>query len=210
MKVRLFLAAAFVALLAAIGPWYLKRPTAPEAAPAPAALSPGIKVAAPVMASTPPAGRAAKTPPHYAAVAATSLQLARHAAENPNAADEYELNAAINEMKSLLQMGDFATLLERYTPPNSLAKLPPELTAQVKDALQNPQMQQEMQMLAKAMQSLQGQTPEFNAAGDRATYQISLPPELLPPGVTAAPKVPITFVKIAGHWYAGGDSGLGL
>ncbi len=208
MKVRMLLAVALVVALAAIGPWYLKRPTPP--APAPAALLPGLKVTLPAAASSDPAGSAPKSPVRHAPVAAADLHLAQAAAANPNAAAEYELHGAIREMRDLLQTGDFAGLLEKYTPPQARAQLPAELTAQVTEALKNPQMQQEMQMLARAMQSLEGQTPEFNDAGDRATYQISLPPELLPPGVTSTPKVPITFVKIGGRWYAGDATGLSL
>ena len=56
--------------------------------------------------------------------------------------------------------------------------------------------------LIGAFESIKGQTPQMNAAGDEATFEFTMIP---PPGINAPPKVdPMVMVKVNGKWYLKG------
>lgn len=199
MNTRNLLVVVLVAALTAAGVWFLKPAPAPEPVktaaapkpvePAPAAPQPTVapQVAAPAAAPAP----AAETP----APAQTG------ASSTANGDAIVELNTEIGDMSSLLQAGDMSTLIDKYMPPQMKAQMTPEMMAQMQQQMQSPQAQQQLQMMAQALQSLQGQTPTFNDAGDRATYQMSPPAGMVPPGANAPQTVPVIFMKVDGHWY---------
>jgi hypothetical protein len=86
----------------------------------------------------------------------------------------------------------------------------PEALAQMQQQMASSQGQQMIQMMSSMIQSLKGQTPEMNAAGDQATYQMQMtpPPGMLPPGVNVPQRtIPMTFVKEDGKWYIKSNQG---
>jgi hypothetical protein len=207
MNTRNLAILAVVAVLVGGGIFYFVQSPAPEpakvaeapkpAAPAPAAPKPAAPqaVAAPKLPAAPAPAPAAKPAPAAPAAAA------------PNAEAIKELDTTLNDMASMLQAGDMAGLMEKYMPPQEQARMTPEMKAQMQQAMQSPQMQQQLQMMAQALQSLQGQTPTFNDAGDTATYQMTPPAGMIPPGVNAPATIPVTFIKVDGRWYAGNNGG---
>ncbi len=70
----------------------------------------------------------------------------------------------------------------------------------IDEAKTDPIAQQSLRNMAATYQSLKGQTPEMNAAGNEATYQATLV-RMLPPASNDPTTIPITFIKIDGRWY---------
>jgi hypothetical protein len=83
------------------------------------------------------------------------------------------------------------------------AQLTPEIKTKMLQQMQNPHEQQQIKIIASALQAMQGQTPVFNDAGDKATYQVPTPPEMVMPGATAPTTTPVTFNELDGRWYLG-------
>ncbi len=200
MSTRNLLVIVIVAALTAAGVWFLK----PAPAPEPAKTAEAPKPAAPAATIVKPA-----VAPQVAAPAASAAPVAEApapvqtgASSTANGEAIVELNTAIGDISSLLQAGDMATLIDKYMPPQAKAQMTPEMLAQMQQQMQSPQAQQQLQVMAQALQSLQGQTPTFNEAGDRATYQMSPPPGMVPPGANVPQTIPVTFMKVDGRWYA--------
>lgn len=117
------------------------------------------------------------------------------------------MNTTLSDLVGLLQSGDFVTAFERYMPPEMLAQLPPEQKSMIEQQLAAgppPGAQQDIQMMVIVLQGMQTQTPTFNEAGDRATYQISDPT-----GRNTDTK-PLSMRKIDGKWYVDPDTMKGL
>ena len=81
------------------------------------------------------------------------------------------------------------------------AKMRPEAKAAMQQQMSSPEAQQMLQGMAQMFQSMKDQTPDINATGDQATYQMTPPAGMLPPGMPTPPPRPMTFVKIDGRWY---------
>jgi hypothetical protein len=194
--------AAVVVVLVAGAVWLFWKPAPPPPAPkvaeAPKAVAP--KVTAPTVAPQVVAPTVAPAVPKATVAEATPAK--------PAADPQAELNTALSDIISLIQSGDLVTAFERYAPPDELAKMSPDQKAQMEQEMSTqmsqPQAQQAMQMMVTVLQSMQTQTPTLNAAGDRATYQLSDPtgqsPEI----------VPFSFQKIDGKWYVDSKSMQGM
>ncbi len=210
MKTRNLLIVVILAVAVAGGIWYatMSAPAEPAKvaeAPKPAPTAPKPAAPAPVVVA--PKIEAPKAPP--AVVQAPAVAVVAKPAPSGSTQDAVmaELNSTITEMVSTLQTGDFMAFMDRFMPPDQASQIPPEMRAQMAQQLaQNPQMQQQMQMMSEALQSLQGQTPTINDAGDHATYQMTPPAGMAPPGANIPATIPVTFVKIDGKWYA--DKGM--
>ncbi len=122
-----------------------------------------------------------------------------------------ELNTTIAGIAALSQSGDMLAVMKTYTSPEELAQIPPEVMTQMERAVQiqaqNPDTQQIYRAMGEAFALLKDQIPEINAAGDEATYQLTVPAGTLPPGMTDPPPRPVTFQKIDGKWYLKRDAG---
>jgi len=205
MKPKNLILAVVIVALVGLGPWWSTQPTATipvktaeVAAPAPVMVEAPKQVAPPTIAApiAPPVAQPAPAPQPVAA------DLAIDGAQA-------ELNAAFDDIATMIQAGDFEGVSEKYATPTALAKIeqiPQERQAAKKQAMQqmmsSPQGQQMKQVMTQKFQSLKNQTPEMNASGDEATYQLKATADLLPPGTAIPPPRPIGFVKIDGRWYA--------
>ncbi len=211
MKTQNLVLGAIVLLAAAGGAFWLLHAPAPvpaqASAPAPATVAPTppAEVKAPRVAMP----TAAPAPVEAAAPVAAAEPATQPAPTNGD--PQAELSTAIPDIIGLLQAGDMVGLMERYGPPDEIAKMPPEQLAQMKQQMQtemqNPQMQQMMQSMVQVFTAMKDQTPTYNAAGDRATYQVT------PPAGASAPQgMPnkISFKKIDGKWYGDDDNGDGF
>ncbi len=182
--------------------WYFKRPG--SEAPAPKA------VAAPALATTIPAVSKAASQP----IEAPKAQPAPKPVESPNPGassnsavakgdPQVELSSAIDDIAMIIQGGNIMALFEKYATPEEQAKMSPEEKAQMEQAsaqmMSQPEGQQMIQVMVTALQSLKDQSPEMNAAGDEATYQMTMTP---PDGNNANPRTrAMTFINIDGKWY---------
>ncbi len=185
--------------------WFLQPAPAEPANPAkPAVVAPKpaeAAKAAPIIV-TPTKVAAPIAPP----VAAPKIAAAPQPAPAPAANSvQVELNTAIDDMATMMQNGDMIAMMKKYMPPDELAQIPPEQMAQMEQMMQQqaavPQLQQMLQSMSQSLSALKDQTPEMNAAGDQATYQMAMPAGILPPGANIPPTRPVTFKKIDGQWY---------
>ncbi len=195
MNRKIGLVLVVIALIAGVI-WLFQKPT-----PAPAA--PTVAVApkpAPTIEAPKPVAKSAVAAP----VAATAAAKPAAAPAKPGNDPQAELNTAIADMISLIQAQDMLTAVQRYLPPDFLAKMPPEEKADMERemtvGLSSPDAQQGMQMMVQVLQGMQTQTPTLNAAGDTATYQLS------DPTGRATKTVPFNLRKIDGKWYVDPES----
>ena len=199
MNSRRALDLALFACLAGMAAWFFW-PTAP--APEKISLTPAAParvtelepLTLPAIELEPPAPmlRPAPTP----VVAAVEPVTAAPAAFDSQA----ELGTTVTDMIRLLQNQDFMTLFETYAPPDEVAQMPPEAKAQMAAIMQGPQIQQQMQLMIAALQSIQGTTPVYNAAGDTATYTPTVDLTGNMSNKSGTPR-PMTFVKVNDRWY---------
>jgi hypothetical protein len=180
--------------------WLFHTPAPPVEQVAGASKVTGANVAAPRLAPTGIAPPTAPPAPKPGAAPAGAM-----AAGGPSSADpQVELNSAIDDIVSLLQAGDLYTAMMRYLPPDQLAQIPDAEKANMQDQIQNqmsqPGAQQGIQMFIQVFQSMKSSAPTMNAAGDKATYQVSDPTGQSPD------TVPMSFEKIDGKWYFNTDS----
>jgi hypothetical protein len=209
--VRKLLPIVLVLAIAALAVWLFRKPAVvetPKIATAPALAkveAPALsKVEAPKLAPpvVPPARKPSAEPPTAPVADATPAPGGTQA----------ELNATIDDVTSLMQAGDFVGLFEKYAAPEDVAKMSPQDKAEMEQGMQqamaNPQAQQMMQAETRMFQSLKDQTPQMNATGDQATYQMTPTADMLPPGMALPPSEPMTFEKIDGRWYIKNGDGL--
>jgi len=134
-----------------------------------------------------------------------------------NTDPQAELNTAIYDIARLIRAGDKETILKTYNPPDRA--LNPQALQQEEYALkqmknimakspQGPQIKQGYQQLndAKAQhyEDLELQTPTFDAAGDEATYALTVDMIALGPSnqpLRSQELEPVIFIKINGKWY---------
>ncbi len=112
-----------------------------------------------------------------------------------------DLSTTIPELIREIQSGDMATMMQNFMPPDEFAKLSDEQKAtmaqQMQQAMaQNPQMQQRMQSVLQALESIRGATPVLDATGEKATFT----PMALPGNPPT-----MSFVKVNGRWYLSGN-----
>ncbi len=204
MKPRSLVIILVVAVLTVGAIWYFKKPAgaalAPKAAEAPKPAAPTIAPKSPTAQIEAPKAQAAPAP------AATPKPATTVAAVAAKGDPQAELNTAIDDITSMLQAGQFMALFEKYATPEDQAKMPPEEKAQMEQEatqmMSQPEGQMMIQMMTAGFLSIKDQTPQMNAAGDQATYQMTVtpPPGMGPPG--GGPETePMTFVKIDGKWY---------
>ncbi|HTB63695.1 MAG TPA: sigma-70 family RNA polymerase sigma factor [Opitutales bacterium] len=157
------------------------------AAPKPAA------VASPVMLSAPPPAVATATTPSPAAGSTDA------STGNPQA----EIDTAVDDIISLLRSSEILIFYEKYTSPGDKANWtagPPDAYVREDAAVKaNPSGGGMTESMISGFESMKGQTPQMNAAGDEATFQFTMQP---PPGMDAPPRVtPMVMVKVDGKWY---------
>ncbi len=206
MKLRSLLIVFIVAALTVGAVWYFKQAAADAPAPKtaevpkPAPATP----AAPKVVSTQieaPKAQPAPKPVETPATAATTA-----ATVAPKGDPQAELGTAIDDITTMLQAGNFMSLFDKYASPDDKAKMSPEEKAQMEQEMSqmatDPEAQMMLQMMTAGFQSIKDQVPQMNAAGDEATYQMSinLPAGMGPPGGGAQTE-PMTFQKVDGKWY---------
>ncbi len=200
MKLRPVLTIVAVAALTLGVVWFLKpaTPEAPKAAavakpaaPKPdAPKPPSSQVVAPVVK---PADKPANKPADPA---------------KPTDSDpQKELVSSLNDITDLLNAGDVYGAMMRYLPPDMITQMTDHLPESergnmqqmIQQEMSQPEAQQGIQMMVQVVDSMKTMTPEVNAAGDKATYQISDPTGQDPKSV------PFSFQKIDGKWYVSPD-----
>lgn len=197
VKFRSLISIVVVAALT-LGVVFLFKPATPEA-PKPAAVAKpaaqkpdapkaaGSQVVAPVVK---PADKPGDKPTATAAKPAT-------------ADPQKELNTALTDITDLLAAGDLYGAMMRYLPPDMITQMMDRLPESeranfqqmVQQQMSDPEAQQGIQMMVQVVDSMKTMAPEMNAAGDKATYQIS------DPSGQDTKVVPFSFQKIDGKWY---------
>lgn len=201
---------AVVAVLVGGGIYYFIQSPAPTPPPAKVAEAPKPAAPAPAPVAPKPAVAAPIAAP-VAAPVATPAPAAKPVAAPATSDAVKELDSTINDMAAALQAGDMNAMVDKFTAPAQRAQMQQMMQSpQMQQTMQSPQMQQQLQMMGQALQSLQGQTPTFNDAGDRATYQMTPPAGMVPPEANLPPTIPVTFIKVDGHWYTGDGPGGGF
>jgi len=150
--------------------------TAATAVPSPAA-----RVAAPVAAP-------AVVQPN--AAPATAVALAVPAVpENPES--RAELQTTVPLAVRLLESGDFVGFVQKFAPPQVLAR--PGVTAE--QLAQRFDGTADGAQLLQALHMIEGQTPAYDATGDKASYELNPP---------VGNHKTLDFIKIDGEWKLGG------
>ncbi len=201
MKLKIGLAAAIilVAVLAICwrpaGKFAEAAPTSTPAAKSPAALPATIPAAVALPVAPPVA------PPAAVAVAAPSPAAGTTTA--PVADPQAEIDTSVDDIIRLLRSSEILEMYEKYTAPEDKAKWAPGQQAEYarEDAMvkANPSGGGQMESMISGFESIKGQTPQMNAAGDEATFVFTMQP---PPGMGVPPRVtPMVMVKVNGKWY---------
>jgi len=206
MKPKNFIFFALIVAVVGVGFWWYifqPEPVAPVKTAAVAAPTPS-KVSAPT-----PAPATGITAPM-----ANPVQLPQTVmttpAQNDTQAAQAELNVIIDDMAAMMRSGDMIGIALKYTPPDGRPSgIPPGKEAQAQAMQQvtqqmqaDPRMQPIFEAQAQAMESIKDQQPVLNAAGDEATYQVSMPALTLPNGMSVPARTePAIFIKIDGQWY---------
>ncbi len=201
MKPRSLITIVVVAALTLGVVWFLKQP-APEApkvatatkAAAPAPAAPKASASLVVAPTAKPADKpAAKSADPVAKTAASDSQK--------------ELNSTLSDISDMLNAGDVYGAVMRYLPPEMITQMTdslPEseranLQGMIQQQMSQPGAQQGIQMMVQVVDSMKTMTPEINATGDKATYQIS------DPTGRDTKTEPFTLQKIDGKWYVSPD-----
>ncbi len=190
-------AALIVAVVLAIVWWPAGKST--EAAPNPvtATKSPAPSLVKPAVVGMPVAP--ATAPPAVAVVAASSS--AASTATAPVADPQAEIDTAVDDIIRLLRSSELLEMYEKYTSPAEKANWGPGLPAEYarEDALLKASPGDPMtESMIGGFESMKGQTPKMNAAGDEATFVFTMQP---PPGFDGVRITPMTMVKVDGKWY---------
>jgi RNA polymerase sigma factor (sigma-70 family) len=211
-KTKAVLAVAIIAIITMVGLglWWFTRPM--EAPPEKTA-----EAAIPAKADAPNQTAPPSIIPPVAPPTATPTQVPQPVATKP-ATDrtQMELNAMIDDMAAMVRSGDLSGMELKYTPPAERPSgIPPgrealaQAVQQEQQARQaDPRMQPIFEAQAQAMESLKGQQPVMNAAGDQATYQMAVSAITFPDGTSyPAHTGPAVFIKINGKWYIADRTG---
>jgi len=201
-KIKTFVAVVIIAIFTASGIWWFTQPTKTNS-----------EKTAEVSTSTPPKviasmPAAMSVAPQVALPTAKPAPVSQPVTAAP-AKDgvQAELDAVIDDIVTMVQAGDMKGMEEKYGLPVDPAKLSPRQIAMRASgntpadlsSIMPPEL---LQRTAQGFESLKTQTPHLNAAGDKATYQATMPAITLPSGVNI-PESKQTFVlqKIDGRWY---------
>jgi len=191
LKFKIGLAAVIIAVVGfAIYSW----PTGKSAAAAPSA-TPATNLPAALPVAKPAVVALPVVPP--------AVPSASTVASAPMGDPQAEIGTAVDDIISLLRASEILIFYEKYTPPADEAKWPASHRNEYarEDAMvkANPSGGGQMESMISGFESMKGQTPQMNAAGDEATFQFTMQP---PPGMDAPPRVtPMVMVKIDGKWY---------
>ncbi len=105
-----------------------------------------------------------------------------------------ELTSTLSGLKEQIQSNDFGAIFDNYADPVSLAQMRSNGHA-LEDSFVTYHNQPNLDIWIQVLQSMKDQTPQFNTAGDVATYQVTDPTGR---GIAIQP---ITLHKINGQWY---------
>ncbi len=133
------------------------------------------------------------------AASATSGSSAPAAASTPAVSPQAALATSFADLAHDYRSFDIKTLLEDYMTPATYAAMAPGGMEDIVQAMavdQDAPMRFELQ--AEMFDSLVGQTPSYNEAGDEATYVYQAPPELTHQDFQTWH---LHFTKISGRWY---------
>jgi len=207
MKARNFIFFALIVAVVGVGLWWYifqPEPAAPVETAAVAAPTPS-KVSAPTPTPAIAGGAAPTTKPIQDPQTAMTTP-----AQNDTQAAQAELNVIIDDMATMMRSGDVIGVQTKYLPPDQRpSTVPPgkeaqtQLTQQVMQQMRaDPQMQPLFEAQAQALESIKDQQPVLNAAGDEATYQVSMPALTLANGMSVPARTgPMVFQKKDGQWY---------
>jgi len=199
LKFKIGLAAAII-LVAVLAIFWRPAGKSAEIAPSVAA----AKTPAAPSSSQPAAVALPVAPPATpAAVAAAAPKPANGTTAAPVADPQAEIDTSVDDIIRLLRASEILAFYEKYTAPENKAKWAPGQQAEYarEDAMvkANPSAGGQTESMISGFESMKGQTPQMNAAGDEATFQFTMQP---PPGMDVPPRVtPMTMVKVNGKWY---------
>jgi hypothetical protein len=183
MNSKIFANSLIIACVAVLAWWFLR----------PAAPTPGSASAAQAHASAPPpadTAAVAEAPPEPQQVSPAPADSSADTAAAASQA-QAELSSVLQSAAKLIAAGDYLTLLQGRIPAATWDQMSDDqkaaLTQQLQARAQDPQVQQNYQLMITAMQ---GTTPTLDETGTVATYT-------LPPG---NPRTTVVMTKINGRW----------
>ena len=193
MKEQKIIGAVIVVLVLGLvtgGTWWFSQSSPSSSAGTSQPVPSSAMMAHDIATTPPPAPQTNLSPaPPASAVAST-------VASAPSGGAPAQLQTTIQEMARLFKAGDIGTVQKTYRPPAMTAQLTAQDQATLNQLAQgaSPEV---FAMLGQELDSIQNQTPAYNTAGDKATFQAPMPA-----GMQGSPGArPITFTKINGQWY---------
>ncbi len=142
--------------------------------------------------SAPSISRSISPPTGTSASRATSAPAAQIPDRSP--ATPAELTAALSGLVEQIQSNDFSAILDNYADPVSLAQMRADAPA-IENYFHTTPHSPMTDIWVQVLQGMKDQTPEFNGAGDVATYNVSDPTGR---GIDIQP---ITLHRVNGQWY---------
>lgn len=105
------------------------------------------------------------------------------------------INLLLSDAIDQIKAGNLVMVFENFASPVGLAQLTPDVKKTLEDVLPFHLTTGDTTIWADVLTAMQTQTPTFNDAGDRATFEIS------DPTGHSQPLRPITLQKVNGQWY---------
>jgi cytoskeletal protein RodZ len=209
MKPRKLILVALVVAIIGIGIWwwFTRSTTAVPEKTADAPMAAKTDASKQVVSTpiTPPSTPPALNPDTVPVATPPTTTVAAAPPTDSNAADIEELKFINADIAFLVQSGDLARLYQTYTRPDKLNPLALQTLQANQEAMQripadqrSPIGLQIQEESAKSYEDLEDQIPTFNAAGDEATYNITI---YGPAGMIPDRQSTVTFIKIDGKWY---------
>ncbi|HTB62445.1 MAG TPA: hypothetical protein VK737_02555 [Opitutales bacterium] len=108
--------------------------------------------------------------PQSAAVLSSSASTAIATTDSPK-----DINTTISDVISLVQTGDLVMVFKNYTAPDAYLISHPGAESTLAENMKNWENTPESQIFVQVLQAMKDETPAYNDAGDRATYNITDP-----------------------------------
>ncbi len=86
-----------------------------------------------------------------------------------------DINATISAVISLVQTGNLVTVFKNYTSPSTYLIENPDAENTLEETMKNWENTPESQIFVQVLQAMKDETPTYNDAVDRATYNITDP-----------------------------------
>jgi cytoskeletal protein RodZ len=170
MNRRALLILSLVVLVGGLAWWWKLRGLSQNNIPATASNLSEIRSVKPASIQIPPSPVSAPTTTPKSAVASSLASDAIAATDSPK-----DINATISAVISLVQTGNLVTVFKNYTSPSTYLIENPDAENTLEETMKNWENTPESQIFVQVLQAMKDETPTYNDAVDRATYNITDP-----------------------------------